>query len=175
MGVKMGVKFNPNSSPQNASIHIHQLSIFCIKGGPDGQSSGPFYCAPSSGEGIYSKMSPGWQFSTWQILSRAYMGYCFTLPVQIADTVGGLMPVFSANSFWVISRMASITLSLDLITPCTSFEETLPRFSCKIHTMPKKFFAFQKKLQKDINMLTTKITVLICRKEVSQLAGRKQR
>ncbi len=33
-------------------------------------------------------------------------------PVHIADTVGGRIPVFSANSFCVISCIARITFSL---------------------------------------------------------------
>ena len=37
------------------------------------------------------------------------------VPVQIAEIVGGRIPVFSASSFWVISRIASITFTLNLI------------------------------------------------------------
>lgn len=40
---------------------------------------------------------------------------CRAVPVHREDTVGGLIPVRSANSFCVISRLASITLSLNLI------------------------------------------------------------
>ena len=60
--------------------------------------------------------SAGWQSSTSQIFSNASTGKCFTEPTQIADTVGGLMPVRSASSFWVMPRMASITLTLNFIT-----------------------------------------------------------
>ena len=43
------------------------------------------------------------------------------LPVHIADIVGGLMPVLSASSFCVISRIASITLTLNLIISAPTF------------------------------------------------------
>ena len=64
---------------------------------------------------IYSMRSDGWQSSTSQILSSASTGRCLTVLVQIADIVGGRMPVLSANSFCVISRTASITLTLNFI------------------------------------------------------------
>ncbi len=49
--------------------------------------------------GKYSIKSLGWQSNTAQILSRASIGRCFTVPVQIAEIVDGLIPVISANSF----------------------------------------------------------------------------
>ena len=64
---------------------------------------------------IYSTISPGWQSRTSQILSSTSTGKCLMVPVQIAEMVGGRMPVYSASSFWVISRIASITLTLNLI------------------------------------------------------------
>ena len=66
-------------------------------------------------------MSAGWQSKTAQILSKASMGRCLTVPRQIAEIVGGRMPVRSASSFCVISLMASITFTLNLINAITSF------------------------------------------------------
>ena len=74
---------------------------------------------------IYSIRSEGWQSSTSHILSRASIGKCFAELLQIAEIVGGRMPVFSANSFCVISRMASITLTLNFII-INSFSDLLP-------------------------------------------------
>lgn len=70
----------------------------------------------SVGFGINSTKSPGWQLRTSHILSNTSTGICFIVPRHIAEIVGGLMPVRSASSFCVISRIASITLTLNLIT-----------------------------------------------------------
>ena len=85
----------------------HQKTVWeinCFSGQP-----------PHSASGTYSIKSAGWQSSTEQILSNPSMGKCFTVPRQIAEIVGGRMPVRSANSFCVISRIASITFTRNFI------------------------------------------------------------
>ena len=48
---------------------------------------------------VRSTQSSCWQFKTSQILSITSTGGCFAVFVQIADIVGGLIPVFIASSF----------------------------------------------------------------------------
>ena len=55
---------------------------------------------------LCSKKSPGWHSKTSHILSSTSIGKCLAAPVQIADIVGGLIPVFSA-SFISRSRPAT--------------------------------------------------------------------
>ena len=43
------------------------------------------------------------------------MGKCFAELLQIAEIVGGRIPVLSAKSFWVISLTASMTFTLNFI------------------------------------------------------------
>lgn len=65
--------------------------------------------------------SPGWQFKTVQILSITSMGRCFAVPVQIAEIVGGLIPVFSANCFWFMSFIANNTFNRNFTIHITPF------------------------------------------------------
>ena len=79
----------------------------------------------SFSSGIYSMKSPGWQFNTVQILSITSTGRCFAEPVQIAEIVGCLTPVFSDNCICVISFIASNTFSRNLIIHPPSFYRSL--------------------------------------------------
>lgn len=63
------------------------------------------------------------------------------VPVQMAEMVGGRMPVRSASSFWVMSRMASHTFTLNLIMCNHSFIELYHGLrSISIRTAKKYFF-----------------------------------
>ena len=91
-------------------------------------------------------MSEGWQSRTLQISFNASTGKCLTAPVQIAETVGGLIPVLSASSFCVISRIASITLTLNFITKTHPFLLVLYHdFRNKSILKTKKYFQFRKR------------------------------
>lgn len=119
-------KLPPNVRERVSFISWTELSPFpldFLPFGADKNCSGKqmFYWTASTGSLTYSIKSAGWQSRTSQILSNASTGRCLTAPVQIAETVGGLMPVFSANSFWVIPRIANITLTLNLIKQTTPF------------------------------------------------------
>nr|DAZ02802.1 MAG TPA: hypothetical protein [Caudoviricetes sp.] len=65
-------------------------------------------------------MSPGWQLSALQILSIAPIGNSFTVPRQMADMVGGRIPVMSASCFWVMPRSAKRTFNRNFIGTCSS-------------------------------------------------------
>lgn len=75
---------------------------------PDAHASGVL-------SSIYSKRSPGLQLRQAHTLSSTSTGMCFAAPVQMAEIVGGRIPVASANSFWVMFRSASITFVRNLI------------------------------------------------------------
>ena len=92
---------------------------------------------------MYSIRSDGWQSSTSQILSSASTGKCLTELLQIAEIVGGRMPVLSAKSFWVISRIASITFTLNFIIIFPPFVgmivlDIITRFLLSVNTKCEK-------------------------------------
>src|SRR6185503_20209484 len=63
----------------------------------------------------YSRMSPGWQSSASQILSRVSKRTPLTLPDFSSETFCSVMPIRSASSFERILRRASITSRLTTI------------------------------------------------------------
>ena len=64
---------------------------------------------------LYSRISPGWQFSVLQILSRVENLTPFALPFFRTEILTKEIPTFSASSETLIFRFASITSTLIII------------------------------------------------------------
>ena len=71
-------------------------------------------------QGVYSRISPGWQSSSLQRASRVEMRNAFAFPVLRIDMFEGVMPMREANSPELIFRRASITSILIIIGMTTS-------------------------------------------------------
>lgn len=63
----------------------------------------------------YSKMSPGWQFSTSQIVSNVLKRMAFAFPVFRMERLDSVKPTFSESSFSDIFRFAIITSKFTII------------------------------------------------------------
>jgi hypothetical protein len=71
------------------------------------------------------------------------MGKCFAELLQIAEIVGGRIPVLSAKSFWVISLTASMTFTLNFIITKYPLVDNMvlhiiSRFSLYVNTKNEK-------------------------------------
>ena len=73
---------------------------------------GCLYYSPSS---LYSKISPGWQFSSLQIASRVEKRMAFAFPVFNMERLAGVRSIFSAKSPSEIFRLAIITSKFTII------------------------------------------------------------
>ena len=73
---------------------------------------GCLYYSPSS---LYSKISPGWQFSSLQIASRVEKRMAFAFPVFNMERLAGVRSIFSAKSPSEIFRFAIITSKFTII------------------------------------------------------------
>jgi hypothetical protein len=72
------------------------------------------------GVGLYSRISPGWQFKALQIASRVDSRTALTFPFFNREMLAIVMPTLSASSVTLIFRFANITSMFMMIATLVS-------------------------------------------------------